>query len=84
VYLLQYMALIYFRIRIRPVCVMISPFWDLLLFLIFPAFVVATFSLTRMLRMNIGTAFAAWICGLILAIPLCFIVITWFFSAIGG
>ena len=84
VYLLQYIALIYIHIRILPIPKIISPFWDIILFLTVPAFVLAAFSLTGIVRMNIGTAFTAWLCGLILAIPLCFTVGVWFILAIGG
>jgi len=85
VFLLQFLALLYLRSRIGPIPVVIfSPFWDIILFLAVPAFVLAAFSLTRMIRMDIGTAFVAWLCGLILAIPLCFTVGMWFIEAIRG
>ena len=85
VVLLQYNALDYFVVRLRPYPAEANTYdWVLLLFPITPALVLSALSSTRILRLTIGIGFSSWIFGLILAVPLIATVGIWFHFAIGG
>jgi hypothetical protein len=85
VVLLQYIALDYFVVRLRPYPAEANTYdWVLLMFPITPALVLSALSSTRILRLKIGLGFSSWIFGLILAVPLIATVGIWFHFAIGG
>jgi hypothetical protein len=79
------MALDYFVVRIRPYPTEANAYdWALLLFPVAPALVLSALSYTRILPLNIGLGFSAWLFGLILGVPLIVTIGIWFHFAIGG
>jgi hypothetical protein len=83
--LLQYIALDYFVVRLRPYPAEANVYdWALLLFPIMPALLLTALSTARILRLNIGLGLSSWLFGLILAVPLIATVGIWFHFAIGG
>lgn len=84
--LFQYMVLDYFVVRIRPYPAEANAYnWAFLLFPLAPALVLSAMSYTRILPLNIGMGFSAWLFGLILGVPLIVTFgICWFHFAIGG
>ena len=83
--LVQYMALDYFVVRLRPYPAEANDYdWAILLFPVIPALLLLGLSATRILPLGLSPGIASLLLGLLLAIPLIATVGNWFHFAIGG
>ncbi|MGB7328466.1 MAG: hypothetical protein WBD31_26555, partial [Rubripirellula sp.] len=85
VYLLQYLLLDWFTVRVWPYPERATKHdWLLLLFPVLPSITLLLLRCTRLLAPSGGAIVAAWFLGTILSVPLVFTVGIWFHFAIGG
>lgn len=84
-YLMQYMALDFYSVRIRRYPNEgVSSDWLILLFPVLPAVAQLCISHTRVLRLEIAACIASLCFGMVLAAPLIATVGIWFHFMIGG
>ncbi len=83
--LIQYMALDYCVVRLRPKPRDATAYDWTIMFFPFPcAMILLLLSFTKVLKLDLSLGVAAWVFGMILAIPVMATVGVWFHFAIGG
>ena len=83
--LLQYIALDYYVVRVRPYPEETHDFdWTMLFFPVLPTMLMIAAALTRSLRMDTGVLIGSLLLGFVLALPLIATIGVWFHFAIGG
>ena len=82
---MQYIALDYFVVRVRPYPAEANDYdWTMLFFPILPTMLLFGAARTKTLRLNAGVLIASLFLGFVLAVPLIATIGIWFHFAIGG